>query len=297
MILQLLTGDLVKIDEIVYPRRLYNHRSYLRKLAPFIKQRLAEELKVHIDQIRLLPQPSTNKEENDESSDEDKKEDEDHLDNEVDEDNEDIKDFPHVDAFVVVLPRPVIDLSTQIRRLDWNFMLGIDLSTCVNKCILEYVRSLPDLPKFRRAQLARNQTLPIPLSSSQSSFPLDTIHLLCNSPGFCANSCDQIVDWLFDHPQYISFPSMLGNSHPRAVKYSCEWLDKNYLGLQNVFDTNPDLNSLYIKYLDMNNNEDMFWYVWDNCPYFCPHLAEDVLKCVSKFPDIQILFRRSREFV
>lgn len=118
---------------------------------------------------------------------------------------------------------------------------------------------------------------------------LADVHHFCSITGFCTNSNDRIVEWLFAHPEHISYPQFLGNKNPRAVEHACEWLSRRYAKMEDVFNTNPELMELYVSYLYMNTNPDMFWYVWHNCPYLRPWTQAEIVRWAGRIGEITIL--------
>lgn len=268
MILQLLNGDLLSYEDISYPRRLYNHKSYLRKLAPRLRTRISDDLHVSPEFIRLVPRPRDNYD----------------------------TDF-HIDAYVLILPTGVLELRVDDSVL--NQLSYRDIIRCQNASLRQQLqRRRHSLSAHCRNALKLG---PFEKSYSQLANPDDqfvethimpNIDTLKNVIGLQLNQNDRVVDWYFENPQHISRPQFLGNSNPRAVSACIQWLDKEYANLEEMFNFNPDVLQLYIRYLEMNESADMFWYIWKKCPYLKPHEPIEILKRLLNVSDISIEFLR-----
>jgi hypothetical protein len=73
------------------------------------------------------------------------------------------------------------------------------------------------------------------------------------------------------------------------VQHACEWLSTRYTGLEEVFNTDPELMELYKSYLYMNTHPDMFWFVWHNCPYLRPWTQAEIVRWAGQIGEITIL--------
>lgn len=239
MILKLLNGDLLVLDDISYPPRLFDHYTYLKKVIKNhkLRERVAAICGTHPNQIRFVPRTR-------------------------DERGADISNVV-ADACVFITPRPFIDLSHHV------FSNTSD--------------TLPPFYDYANVTDASDENVRILLE-----YPYQFAYVT----GFCVNPNDRLLDWLIDHPEFISYPQFLGNSNPRAVQIAIDWLSKNYNSLKTNFDANPELTNLYIRYLEYNTNPDMFVYVWYNCEYLRPN---NPLKQIAKCGDIDVVFQFNRK--
>lgn len=190
-----------------------------------------------------------------------------------------------IDALVLVLPYGYVDMRGVL--VDWSE---------IPKHVLHKLCKHPDIAREinrNRDEIFEYCVFSETTESTDQNVQtiLDNIDTFKCRDGFCLNEDDRILDWLFDHPEYISFPQFLANSNPRAVEYSIQWLLPRYETLEEMFNFNPDVFELYLMYLSRNTNHKMFWCVWRGCPYLKPKTPQDILLRVCHIPDIEIVFR------
>lgn len=194
------------------------------------------------------------------------------------------------DTLVLIVPYGFLDMRKT--EMDWND---------IPNHLLHILARHPDIQ--REIHRVKKKTYGIlPETSDCSEINEQNVQMILDrvdeykcKDGFCLNSNDRIVDWLLEHPEYISFPQFLGNSNPRAVQYSMDWLLTRYQTLEDIFNYNPDVFELYLMYLTRNTDYQMFWFVWRNCQYLKPRTPLDILLRVCNIPQIEIVFREESE--
>lgn len=203
-------------------------------------------------------------------------------------------------AIVFIRPKPVIDMRGR-DDVNWNFMPNLDLSTCVNRSILQYAESIRDeLPIFRQNQLelprlprkysTAYDNVDDPSESNINRMKASGFMQFSHIREFSINPHDDVVEFLLDHPNLIHYPEFLANSNGRAVKHNIEWLRENNSKLETMFTHDPSMDRQYRTFLKRNESEEIFWMVWRDCPELRPRTANDILGWVSMFADVDVIF-------
>lgn len=123
-------------------------------------------------------------------------------------------------------------------------------------------------------------------------------HLFASLTEFSENEHPLVVKYLLAHPEHIQFPRFLQNSHPDAVAYSIDWLKKNFNILEDTFNQNPTLCTLYRNAVRKNRNVDMFFFIQNGgCPYVAHDDPLEMLSHLARIPEMEVVVERSNLFV
>lgn len=189
-------------------------------------------------------------------------------------DTNDTNDITHL---AIVSPVPVLELRAEA--------FG-NLPVCVLNLRNDSVRQFVDA-HHALSKLAQTHGDPVILSQAQQTWRycdesvLENINFRDQYPVMCTglslNRNDAIVDFFLSHPTKIVYPVFLANPHPRAVAHNIEYL-------QRVFSFSDDNVSvdhmLYLKWVRMNTNADMFWWAWRNLPR--PETDEELFHYIAR---------------